>query len=149
MNSLFPQWFIDLSTFSSFIGLIVTAFLFYEAKQIRKSFLRRARLPEITRKLGNISKKISNGLKEWDTSQNFVNEQYSIVRGLLENIAPKLPNDEKVQMLEFINKLKKRTNFFWSESRLIENEDQGWKLYTDLSRIVTRLEQLQKDSKWD
>lgn len=149
MNSILPSWVLDISSISSIIGLVVTIFLLIEAKKIKNSFLRRARLPEITKDLNTRSKNICSGLKSWSSEKNQVNMQYAIVRGLLENIATKLPEDERAQVVDYINSLKERSWFFWWSSLLIESEDKGWKLYTELGRIITRLEQLQKDSRWD
>lgn len=143
------QAVLDIASISSILGLVVTLFILTEARKIRKSFLRRARIPEITKELNVKSKNISKGLKSWDTEKNTVNEQYSVVRGLLENISKKLPEDEKLQVEIYINSLKTRKYLFLMENLVIEDEDQAWKLYAELSRIITRLEQLQKDSKWD
>ena len=149
MDSFLNQAVLDIASISSILGLVVTLFILTEARKIRKSFLRRARIPEITKELNVKSKNISKGLKSWDTEKNTVNEQYSVVRGLLENISKKLPEDEKLQVEIYINSLKTRKYLFLMENLVIEDEDQAWKLYAELSRIITRLEQLQKDSKWD
>lgn len=56
-----PEWLQNINTFgsaASIIGLIVTIFLFVEARSIRKSFLRRARLPELNKDLAKAASKI-------------------------------------------------------------------------------------------
>lgn len=149
MNSILPQWLIDISSISSIVGFVITGFLLWEAREIKNSFLRRARLPEVSKELIKAINNISKGLKSWKTEKNYVNEQYGIVRGLLENIAGKLPDDEKKQVLGFIKSLKKRKYIFWLDNLVIDDENMGWALYTELSRITTRLVELHKDAKWD
>lgn len=149
MDSFLSQYIIDIASISSILGLVVTLFILSEAKKIRKSFLRKARIPEIIVELTIRSKNISKGLKSWNTDKNLVNEQYSIVRGLLENISKKLPSDERLEVEAYIGSFKAKKYFLLTESRVIKHEDHAWELYGELSRVITRLEQLQKDSTWD
>lgn len=154
-TSFLAQWIIDISTISSILGLLISVFLLVEARKIRQSFLRRARLPEVLKELNTSIKKISDSLKSsaksnsWEVEKNTINEQYGIVRGLLENISSKLPEDERSHVNVFINQLLVSKFYFWKDSLIIKDEELGWKLYTDLSRVATRLEQLRKDSRWD
>ena len=57
-----PEWLTDLNkigSISSILGLIVTIFIFVEARKIRNSFLRRARLPEINKELAKATSNVS------------------------------------------------------------------------------------------
>jgi len=147
-----PEWLTDLNklgSFSSIIGLIVTLSLLYEARKIRNSFLRRARLPEVNRELVKSTSQLSENLKEWSSDKNSSLETFSTIKALLENIREKLPSDERRKVDEYLSNLHPKK---W---RLINSplseltEDEAWKRYTDLSGLVTRLQQLAKDSKWD
>lgn len=155
MESILPPWIVDVASVSSIAGLAIAILLLIEAKKIRKSFLRRARLPEVNTDLNKKSKIIFSSLKAWDLGENIdvekntVNEQYAITRGLLENISTKLPEEERSEVLKFINSLRKRRYLFWWGTLIIADKEEGWKLYTELSRIITRLDQLQKDFRWD
>jgi len=149
LESELHPWVVDFASISSIVGVFVAFYILRETADIKKSFLRKARLPEISKELKIKSKNISSGLKSWGTEKNTVNEQYAIVRGLLENITNKLPDDERKQVTGFINSLKIRYWIFLKKSLVIDEENKGWELYGELSRIITRLEQLQKDSKWE
>lgn len=149
MSSFIPQWMIDISTVSSIIGLIVTIFLFFEARTIRKSFLRRARLPAITKDLSKATSDISSSLKSWSTDKKPTLEMFATVRGLLENIKAKLPNEEQKNINGFLRKLQPRKYMVLKSSLSEITEDKAWNLYADLNTVVTRLQQLVKDSKWD
>ncbi|OQW75286.1 MAG: hypothetical protein BVN35_09325 [Proteobacteria bacterium ST_bin11] len=149
MNSLLPQWIIDISSISSIIGLIITIFLFFEARTIRRSFLRRARLPTITKELEKATSEISNKLKTWSTNERPALEMFAKVKALLENIKTKLPIEEQKKINEFLRKLQPRKYMVFKSSISEITEDKGWSLYTDLNTVVTSLQQLVKDSQWD
>lgn len=147
-----PDWLTDinkLGSISSVIGLIVTVFLFIEARAIRNSFLRRARLPELNKELARATSQVSQHLKSWDEDKKPALESLSNVKALLENMKPKLPSDERKKVVAYLSRLQP-TKYFVLKTRITElSEDSAWELYTELSGLVTSLEQLAKDSKWD
>ncbi|EOW0798934.1 hypothetical protein ACN2LU_004500, partial [Vibrio vulnificus] len=149
LNSVFPQWFVDIATFTTVIGFFLTLWLLYEARHIRNSFLRRARLPQVTKELKAVSKTLSSHLKSWGTQKEDARNQLSISRALLENLIPKLPNEEQKKCKAFVKQLKPRKWLIIKDSLSSVDEDQAWELYTELSAITTMLIQLEKDSKWD
>ncbi len=149
MSSIFPSWMSDLAIISSIIGLGLSVFLFIEARKIKNSFLRRARLPEVLKELSQSNNKISKNLKNWDTESREGIEQFSIVRELLENLLLKLPDIEKKKVSAFIRTLETRKFWIIKKPIMQVTNDQAWELYTGLSGLITSLKQLQKDSKWD
>lgn len=149
MNSNLPTWLQDLGTISSVFGLFVTIFLLLEARKIRNSFLRRARLPEITKELSKTSSLLSSHLKKWDQEKILAIEQFAIIKGLLENLLSKLPDEEKRIVKNYTKKLVVSKSF-WRRADLSGITENGaWDLYAEFSTVVTRLEQLNKDIKWD
>lgn len=149
MSSYLPQWVIDVSSVSSIVGLIITIFLFSEARTIRKAFLRRARLPTITKEVAKATSDISSRLKDWSKNRQPTLEMFAKVKGLLENIKPKLPTEEQKKINEFLRKLQPRKYMVFKSSISEITEDKAWNLYTDLNAVVTSLQQLVKDSQWD
>lgn len=147
-----PEWLTDLNkigSISSILGLIVTTFLFFEARKIRNSFLRRARLPEINKELAKATSNVSGQLKNWGEDKTPALEAFSNVKALLENIKPKLPSEEKNKVKDYLSRLQPKKYFFVNISLAELGEDSAWELYTELSGLVTSLQQLAKDSKWD
>ena len=147
-----PEWLTDLNkigSISSILGLIVTIFLFVEARKIRNSFLRRARLPEINRELAKATSNVSDQLKNWGEDKTPALEAFSNVKALLENIKPKLPSEEKNKVKDYLSRLQPKKYLFVNTSLAELGEDSAWELYTELSGLVTSLQQLAKDSKWD
>lgn len=147
-----PEWLTDLnkiSSISSILGLIVTVFLFMEARKIRNSFLRRARLPKINKKLAKETTNICDQLKNWGDDKTPALEAFSNVKALLENIKPKLPSKEKNKVKDYLNLLQPKKYYFINTSLSELDENSAWELYTELSGLVTSLQQLAKDFKWD
>jgi|SRR5690554_1815248 len=147
-----PEWLTDLNkigSISSVLGLIVTVFLFIEARKIRNSFLRRARLPEINKELSKATSKVSNHLKNWGADKTPALKALSNVKALLENIKPKLPAEEKRKVGAYLDRLQPKKYLVIKTSVSELNEEAAWELYTELSGLVTSLQQLAKDSKWD
>lgn len=147
-----PEWLTDLNkigSISSILGLVVTFFLFIEARKIRNSFLRRARLPEINRELAKVTSNVSDQLKKWDADKTPALEAFANVKALLENIKQKLPSEEKRKVEAYLNRLQPKKYLIIKISISELGEDAAWELYTELSGLVRSLQQLAKDSKWD
>lgn len=147
-----PDWLADINnigSISSMIGLIVTIFLFLEARKIKNSFLRRARLPEVNRDLAKAASQLSENLKKWEVNKTPSLKTFSTIKALLENIKPKLPPEEKKKVDDYLSRLHPKKYWLINDSLSELSEDDAWQRYTDLSGIVTALQQLAKDSKWD
>ena len=140
---------IDFSAISSIIGLGVTIFLLVEARAIRKSFLRRARLPNVTRELSELTSEISSRLKNWSGDEKPVIESFARIKGLLENLKPKLPTEQQKQVDDFLRKLQPRKYLLLKAGLSELSEDKAWSLYADLNTVVTSLAQLVEDSRWE
>jgi VIT1/CCC1 family predicted Fe2+/Mn2+ transporter len=149
MSSYLPAWLTDIGTLSSIISLIVSGFLLYEARKIRDSFLRRARLPEVIKELSTVNNQISKSLKDWETEEKEGINQFTIAYELLDNLISKLPDNEKQKVLTYMPKLKVKKLLFFSSVITTADSNKAWELYSGLSGIITALKQLQKDSKWD
>ena len=149
MNSDWPIWFTNVASASSVLALLVTGYVLWEVRRIRSSFLRRARLPEVTTKLAKATSDLSKNLATWTVSEKPALKNFADARGLLQNLAPKLPSGEQKMVTAFLNRLQPMTVLIVRAKLSDIDEEKAWALYTDLSTVVTRLEQLIKDSKWE
>lgn len=147
--SYLPQWLIDFSSICSIIGLIVTIFLFFEARKIQKSFLRRARLPEITKDLGKETSELCRTMAIWSTDNKPALEILAKIKGLLEYIKPKVPSEEKKKINDLLKKFYPKKYMVLNSNLSGISENSVWDIYCDLNTIITSLNQLIKDSKWD
>lgn len=146
------EWLSDINTFgsvASIIGLIVTIFLFIEARSIRKSFLRRARLPELNKDLAKAASEISVHIKAWEINKEPALEKFSHAKALLENIKKKLPEDERRMVEEYLIRLQPNRLFFKKREISDLNRDEAFQLYSELTGLVTSLRELAKDNTWN
>ncbi len=147
-----PDWLTDLNklgSICSIVGLVVTIFLFFEARKIKNSFLRRARLPEVNRDLLKLTSQLSENLKSWNEDKKNALETFSKIKALLDNIKQKLPANEKTKVNEYLSNLRPKKLWLINSPLSDLSEDEAWGRYTKLSGLVTTLQQLAKDSKWD
>lgn len=147
-----PSWITDINfiaSICSIVGLFVTIFLYIEAKEIRKSFLRRARLPEVNKELTKISSQISNQLKNWSTDKGPALESFAKAKAILESTKPKLPAEKKIKVETLLRKLSPKKYYIFNISLSDLSEILAWDIYTELSGVIMHLDQLSKDSKWD
>lgn len=147
-----PEWLSDINIFGSvdsIIALIVTIFLFIEARSIRKSFLRTARLPELNKDLAKAASEISVHIKTWESNKEPALEKFSHAKALLENIRKKLPEDERRMVEKYLTQLQPRRLLFKKREISDLDRDEAFKLYSELNGLVTSLRELAKDNKWN
>ncbi|EPJ5650907.1 hypothetical protein LLI86_001568, partial [Acinetobacter baumannii] len=149
VKSYLAQWLIDLGTIFSIIGFFITIWLLWEAKQLRKSFFRRARLPEVIENLTIASSKLSSHLKKWETEDKEAIHQLSICKAVIENVTPKLPDNAQKKCKIFVKSVTPTTFLIWTFGSSDIDKDKAWDLYALLSEVVTMLQELEKDLKWD
>lgn len=149
VNSYLPQWLVDSGTILGIVGFFITIWLLWEAKQIRNSFIRRARLPEVIRELKNNTKLLSTHLKYWESEEKEAVHQLRICKALIESLIPKLPDNAQKSCKTYVKSISPITFFYWRFGSSDIGKDKAWELYGQLSEIVTMLHQLDKDSKWD
>lgn len=138
-----------IASICSILGLLVTIFLYVEARAIRASFLRRARLPEVNKELTKLSSQISNQLKNWSADKGPVLESFAKAKAILESTKPKLPAEKQIKVENIIKKLSPKKYYIFNVSLSELTEILAWDIYTELSGVIMHLDQLSKDSKWD
>ena len=149
MESYLPNWLQDIETVLSIFGFIITLILLAEAKKIRASFLRRARIPEMIEELKSTSQIMSKNINNWNKQKRSFIEQALIAKGILENLKEKLVNSEKKKVNLFLSKLKPKKWFIFDMTLSNLKEDEAWAIYAEFSALITSLVQHEKDSKWD
>tara|TARA_R110000796_G_C14556618_1_gene434413 strand:+ start:600 stop:1046 length:447 start_codon:yes stop_codon:yes gene_type:complete len=147
-----PEWLSDINIFgsvASIIALIVTIFLFIEARSIRKSFLRTARLPELNKDLAKAASEISAHIKTWESNKEPALEKFSHAKALLENIRKKLPEDERRMVEKYLTQLQPKRLLFKKREISDLDRDEAFQLYSELNGLVTSLRELAKDNTWN
>lgn len=144
-----PPWVNDIASICSIIGLCISIYLLFAIKFIKKSFLRRARLPDVIKELTSVNKGLYNNLKDWENESLHGIEKLKISIGLLENLKPKLPVTEKKLVSQYLKKVKPTKYLFFANKINNLESEAAWDLYSDLSGLITSLDQLKEDSRWD
>lgn len=147
-----PEWLSNINTIASvasIIGLVVTIFLFIEARSIKKSFLRRARLPELNKDLAKATSEISAHIKSWESNKEPALEKFSHAKALLENIKNKLPEEERKMVEKYLIKLQPKRLLVKKREISELNREEAFKLYSELNGLVTSLRELAKDNAWN
>ncbi len=104
--------------------------------------MRKARIPEIVNDLDRISSDLISNLKQYNKESRSAHEKVQKATALLESVLPKIPDAQKEKIQSFINGTKEAI-----EKGL--NEDSSWNVSTELSGVVTYLQQIAKDTRWD
>ncbi|ELB2161064.1 hypothetical protein [Vibrio parahaemolyticus] len=141
MNVQWPFWAQNLSIVFSGIGIIVSLFLLYEAREIRKSFKRKATLPSLNKYLVEASRKLNDILShpEWDAKKYSI--ELTRLQAYLEKAKETLREDDAKAVDDYISEIK----LFSIEL----SQDDSWKFYEKLQYIATKLEQTEKNLAWD
>ena len=138
----------NLGSLASILGLLLTIFILLEARKIRKSFILRARLPQLIRDLTTSTSQLSEHLKILEEDKQPALKSLAEVKALLDNISSKLPAEEKKKVESYLLRLRPRSFYFFRSTVTDLDEDSAWVLYTELSGLVMALKQLEKDSRW-
>ena len=120
-----------------------------EARSIRKSFLRKARLPELNKDLAKATSEISTHIKTWESNKEPALEKFSHAKALLENIKKKLPQDERRKVERYLNLLQPKRSLLKKREISGLDRDEAFKLYSELNGLVTSLLELAKDNTWN
>ncbi|MNH09170.1 hypothetical protein D3C79_686150 [compost metagenome] len=149
MTSYLPALLTDIGTIASIIGTIISAYLLWIARDIRKSFIRKARLPETIDELTKVSRVIIECIQDLPKSEKEFIRQIIIAKELVDNLSKKLPDIERKKATSFLKITNKKKYFIFTSVIKNADNDKAWELYTSITGLITALEQLKKDSRWD
>lgn len=102
--------------------------------------MKKVRIPEIVSDLDRISVDLVSDLKSYAKESRGAHEKIMIATALLESIVPKLSSNDAEKVKSFIKTTKDSVN-------INHTEDGAWKIYSELSGVITYLQQLAKDTR--
>ncbi|MEI7085466.1 hypothetical protein WCU61_05255 [Pectobacterium versatile] len=148
-QSIFPQWVIDIATVMTISGFFITILVFRQTKYIKKSFLNKARLPEIQKELNKCASNINKQIDDWDNSKERIAVEFSNCAGLLDSLIRKLNDDQSTRAKSLLKRLKSRPYYILPPIKNpIDDKNTAWSLYEDLSELNVSISQIIKDSHW-
>lgn len=147
MSSVFPQWVQDLNTGFGVLGFFITVYVTFQVRSIKRSFLSRARLPELVQDLEKAGSALSASLDGWPIRKNHARSQIKIAASLLHSATSILPKDER--KIASAANMKLRSAAERLDTAEFECADLVWDLYADVQSTITSLKQVSKNRKWE
>ncbi|MCB5186139.1 hypothetical protein LG201_13070 [Methylobacillus gramineus] len=140
---------LNYGNFVSTLGVLITLYLTREISYVKKSFIRKARLPEINNDLNVRYQKLLSLLREENIDNSKIKLNLLEVKAILRNLEKKLPSGEK-KTAQNILKLLNPKKYFISKLDLSGfDKEYYWKIYEEMSELIVSLNLLMKDSHWD
>lgn len=148
-----PTWVSLLADIASVGGLIISSWVLFETKRLKRTFTLRARTPEIRKALDKIARGIQDDLSSSPSSSPTKRDLISKLartRAILENLKYKLPASQRGDISQLISELKgKRRSIFWRHPLTAYEEHDLWQIHQKIQWTVTTLEQREKDFPWE
>lgn len=112
MDSFLSQWFIDISSICSVIGLLLTYAVWVKTKKIKQDLVAKTRLPKVAKNLtGHVSIYI-DAVEEWrcskDGAASKAVRKLGDIRGVLINAQYHVTSDELKAVRRIINRLNRK-----------------------------------------
>lgn len=126
------QGFVEMSSqYASLIGFAITCIVWWQVRGIRKSYLTRARLPEISK---IINKQSAALLKELKGNKNRENCLVLVaeLHGSLESLDGKIGNRESRAVKKILSMIKGGNLFFGRDFKDL-TDDEVWAVYFEVS----------------
>lgn len=147
MQSIFPQWALDINTALGFVGFAITLYVLVTVRSIKRTFLSKARLPKIIRDLEQAGSALSNSLGIWPAGKADAQCQIKIAASLLKSVAALLPRNERKEVIRVYEKLRIAGQEF--DQPKFTQVDPVWDLYSDIQSNITSLHQTSENLKWE
>lgn len=152
MDTFLNQYVVDSATIATLVGLALTFWVLIETKTLKKTFRKKARIPEIHSDLKECASRISALLrdaKNWENTRDHVSKEFAECIGLIESLVGILTGDDKRKANSLLDRLSPKPGRFKKRAREdINKRELAWSLYEDLSLLNTRLDQSVKDMNW-
>lgn len=124
------------------MGLALTAVVFFSVRRIKSYYVVRKRLPELTKRLAQHSRSISESLNDFDAFKGRLAEELAQAVATLESIRAKLNRSERKQVKDVLAELRK-----------VDLKDPDESLvricYLGFLRIQEHLKNLEADLAWE
>lgn|GEM_PF-4612492 len=125
----------------------------YQIKEIKKSFVKKIRFPELENDLKDKTRKLAEIIHNWNSNKQEVLKILSQIKAILKNIKYKYKDKELQKSISIIlEKLKGKKNFKkldFTKMTSNLNEEEIWDIYNDIVEIEGIMEQSIKDIKWE
>lgn len=134
--------FVGIANLLSIVGFIITLYVFFAVRGIKKFYQFKARVPDLNKKLRAHSSELSNCLNDFDGSSPKIEEELALVEITLKSIKRKTDGDIKQSIS---NALKQIRNY----PSVNEKQHELRSIYVHLIQIVEEITDRRKDQQWE
>lgn len=139
-GSVIPQWAQDVTTAASFLGFLLTLYVTWQVRSIRRQYAARVRLPDLIKELTAKGSELNTLIPSWPQHRNEVEGKIKVTMELL-GAARKLLGRSDAGTVSRVHRK-------FSKAEEVGDQDQAWGLYTDLQMAIASLEQIVKNLNW-
>ncbi|WP_369064852.1 hypothetical protein [Burkholderia gladioli] len=139
-RSVFPQWAQDVNTGVSFLGFLLTLYVTWQVRNIRRQYAARGRLPDLIKELTAKGSELNTLIPNWPQDRNEVEGKIKVTVELL-GVARKLLTRSDAGTVSRVHRKFRKTE-------RVTDQDQAWALYSDLQMAIASLEQIVKNLNW-
>ena len=147
MQSLFPQWVQDLNTALGVVGFAITVIVMLQVASIKRSFLSRARLPEILKDLERAGSALNAQLGEWPKRKNDARAHIRVASTLIATAIPLVHAQLKPPLKTTLRVLEAAVRDF--NDPKFNLPDAAWDVYSEIQSGIVHLTQAVRNSKWE
>lgn len=139
------EWVGVIGSWSSILGLLVSVYVLWEVRQIRRQFLLRLRIGDLLQALQNQAAEMSTSLNDFEESHHEVGVIFAHCESTLQNLQSKLSGDEKRQIRNLIKSLRSYHRLGFLRKKRNLDYDEAWRAYTALQGIIESIRHLRED----
>jgi hypothetical protein len=142
-----PDWLTISADSASLLSLSFTGVIWYQTREIKKSVVSRARLPESLSDLKKYKNQLLPYLREWPGFETEANSVVAKIDAVLRNLRSKLDGSEKKQISKLVVLIARRNAFWFGWENRDDNfrANMMWNIHEQLEGAIELLEQLKKD----
>ena len=135
--------FINSGSIASIISLILTIFIFFGIRKIKRFYIFTGRVPEVVKGLDEIASNISKHLNDYNDFLPQIRLELAKAEVALKTLRKKVGKREHKKP---INSLIKTIKNYKPNP---EGEEELRQIHIDLYKIVAEVQELRKDQKWE
>ncbi len=143
----------NIGNWCSILGLVITLYVLYNLRKIRKHYEYRARTPEIVSQLDDFSKDLNSYLDNISDNKN----EIILTVKKLEYTLKSLRRKTNGEIIKNIDSLLGRTKRMKNDGPIIfpffsktswSFDDEAWEIYSDIQGILQGVKEDSRDSSW-
>jgi hypothetical protein len=124
------------------IGFAISVYLFFNIRKIKEFYIFATRTPELLNALKQSASNISKLNADFEENKNHIGTELARTSGILASLRKKAPFAQK-RLISGTVSLVENYN-----SQAKNNKD-VWEIYNSIHKIISHLEEILADSKWE